>query len=59
MNKQQIIDTIERRAFEARLTISELCEKAGVHPSSWSRIKRTGNISVKTLRDMEGVLDNA
>ena len=56
MNKKPEIEAIEARAFAARRTIKEVCEAAEVHPSSWSRIKRTGVIGVKTLRNMETAL---
>lgn len=55
INKPEI-EAIEKRAYAVRRTIKEVCELAEVHPSSWSRIKRSGVVGVKTLRSMEDAL---
>lgn len=57
MDTNKAIETIERRAFEARLTGLELCARADVHNVSWSRAKNSKRISVKTLRKLEAALD--
>jgi hypothetical protein len=56
MDKQTAISEVERRAFEARRTMSEVCCEAGIVLSVWSRAKTRGKISVLTLRKVEDAL---
>lgn len=56
MDKAQAIAEIDRRAFEARLTATELCAAAKVHPVSWSRARKKSNPSVGTLKRLEDAL---
>lgn len=56
MDTQHAVAEIERRAFAARVTATEMCKKAGVHDASWSRAKRRGVIGVKLLRRLEDAL---
>jgi hypothetical protein len=56
MSQKQAIKAVESRAFAVRMTVTELCAAAGVPQPSWSRAKRRGTISVKTLRAMEETL---
>lgn len=39
MDQQDIIADIEERAAKLRLSINELCQNAGVHPTTFSRWK--------------------
>lgn len=41
MDQQAVIADIERRAFIAGVSISELCRLAGVHPTTFSRWKQS------------------
>lgn len=41
MDQQSIIADIEQRAHEARISISALCHRAGVHPTTFSRWKKS------------------
>ena len=50
------ISAVEKRALAARLTMAELCEKAGIPASSWSRAKSRGSIRPKTLKKVEDAL---
>jgi hypothetical protein len=43
MDQQEIINEIERRAWEARVSISCLCQRAGLHPTTFSRWKRSAD----------------
>lgn len=56
MDTETPISAIEARAYNARLTMKELCQAAGVHPSSWSRCKQLKRANVKTLRLLENEL---
>jgi hypothetical protein len=57
MDTETPILDIERRAYDARVTMKELCIASGVHPSSWSRCKQLKRASVVTLRTLESKLD--
>lgn len=48
---------VEDRAFAARKTMRQVCDKAGVYPSVWSRAKARGTISVDVMIRMEKALD--
>lgn len=41
MDQQSVIADIEERAFFAGVSISALCKSAGVHPTTFSRWKRS------------------
>ena len=41
MNQDTVIADIEQRAFAAGMSINALCRKAGVHPTTFSRWKRS------------------
>lgn len=41
MNQQEIIASLEARAKAAGLPIAEVCKRAGVHPTTFSRWKVT------------------
>jgi len=56
MDMKDDIFAVEQRAFRARLTVKELCERAKVFPSVWSRAKSRGRVSIDTLRKMETAL---
>lgn len=43
MDQQKIIADIEQRAHDERVSIRFLCQRAGVHPTTFSRWKRTEN----------------
>ena len=55
--EKAVFQDIERRAFDARMTVAELCAKAGVSPQAWSRAKSRKRVSVVTIRRMEAALD--
>lgn len=57
MTENNVFDAIESRAFAARLTMQELCQRAEIHQSVWSRAKARGSIRVKVLRRIEEQLD--
>jgi hypothetical protein len=50
------MEAVEQRAFAARITISDLCERARVHQSVWSRAKKRQTIRVKVLDRIEAAL---
>lgn len=41
MNQETVIADIEQRAFMAGVSINALCRKAGVHPTTFSRWKKS------------------
>lgn len=41
MNQETVIADIERRARNAGISIREVCIRAGVHPTTFSRWKRS------------------
>lgn len=41
MDQEAIITEIERRAHEARVSIATVCKRAGVHPTTFSRWKKS------------------
>lgn len=63
MDQQDIIADIERRAKEAGVSISELCEEAGIHPTTFSRWKRSDRnpapigATIKSLSALTDALD--
>lgn len=56
MSIEQAIEAVEQRAFDARVTLSTVCERAGIFPQVWSRAKRDKRASVSTLKRMEDAL---
>lgn len=59
MTQTDQLEAVEQRAFDARLTMQEVCERAGVAQSTWSRAKARGSIRVKTLRRIEAAVASA
>jgi len=57
MDKTNAIAEVERRAFNARKTMGEICSMADMHLATWSRAKGRGRISVGTITRVEQVLD--
>lgn len=63
MDQQDIIREIESRAAKLELSISELCQKAGVHPTTFSRWKVSEKnpqpigATIKSLSALTGELD--
>jgi transposase-like protein len=63
MDQQDIIATIEERAAKLELSISEVCQKAGVHPTTFSRWKKSEKnpqpigATIKSLSAITDVLD--
>lgn len=41
MNQEEIIASIEARAWEVGISINALCREAGVHPTTFSRWKKS------------------
>lgn len=60
MDQENLIADIEMRAFCAGISISALCREAGVHPTTFSRWKKSDRnpepISV-TLRSIKKIYD--
>jgi hypothetical protein len=50
------MNAVEQRAFDARLTMTELCGLARIAPSTWSRARSRGTIRPRTLKAMEDAL---
>lgn len=63
MDQQKIIREIEERAWEARVSISLLCQRAGIHPTTfwkWKKSRRNpqpGGASIKSLTKIFDALD--
>lgn len=63
MDQQTIIAEIEARASALGLTISQLCERAGIHATTFSRWKLSDKnpepvgATIKSLRALTDVLD--
>ena len=47
---------VERRAFDARKTVAQVCDIAGVYPSVWSRAKSRERVSIDVISRMERAL---
>ena len=43
MDQQSTVTDIEQKAYEERVSIRFLCQKAGIHPSTFWRWKKTEN----------------
>lgn len=41
MDQQSVIADIERKAYEARVSMRFVCQRAGVHPTTFSRWKKS------------------
>lgn len=41
MDQQAVIADIEQRAYEERVSIRYVCQRAGVHPTTFSRWKKS------------------
>lgn len=50
---------VEKRAAALRMTMGQVCEKADVAHSTWSRAKARGRIRATTLKAVEDFLDQA
>jgi hypothetical protein len=63
MDQQDIISEIEDRAAKLHLSIGELCRQANVHPTTFSRWKKSEKnpdpigATIKSLSKMIEVLD--
>jgi transcriptional regulator with XRE-family HTH domain len=63
MDQQDIIAAIESRAAKLDLSISELCQEAGVHPTTFSRWKKSEKnpqpigATIRSLSALTDVLD--
>jgi len=51
------IADVERRAFDARITMRNLCDRAGVYQATWSRAKARRAVSIDVLLRMERALE--
>jgi hypothetical protein len=51
------IDAIEARALAARITMPDLCRKAGKFPSSWYRARQRGRAEISLIAPLETALD--
>lgn len=65
MDQQAIIADLEARAAALGLPISEVCRKAGLHPTTFSRWKRSDKntdpigATIKSLNALDEVLRRA
>lgn len=59
MDQQQIIADLEARARQAGVSMSELCSRAGVHPTTVSRWKQADKfpLTFRTLDKLRNALD--
>lgn len=63
MDQQDIIATIESRAGKLGISISEVCQQAKVHPTTFSRWKKSEKnpqpigATIKSLSAITDVLD--
>ena len=53
MDNKTDINAVEQRAYKARVRIGEVCDRADVHRSVWSKAKTRGTVAVETLLRME------
>ncbi len=56
MTKTEQMQAVEDRAFAARRTMQQVCDRASVYPSVWSRAKSRGVVSVDVMVRMERAL---
>ena len=65
MDQQQIIAALEGRAKRLRLPMSEICKRAGIHPTTFSRWKvsdqnlRPINANLGSLSKIEAAISAA
>lgn len=60
MDKKTELEKLEKRAFDARIPMYKLCQRAGVAPSTVSRWRKDPSMmTAGTLRKLEVVLDGA
>lgn len=63
MDQQDIVAAIEDRAAKLGLSISDVCQQAGVHPTTFSRWKRSEKntqpigATIKSLSAITDALD--
>lgn len=63
MDQQDIIAVIEERAAKLKLSISDVCQEAGVHPTTFSRWKKSEKnpqpigATLKSLSALNDALD--
>lgn len=50
------LDALERRAHEARISMSDLCKRSGKFPQSWYRAKKRGRAEYKLIDALEATL---
>ncbi len=55
MNQEAIIADIEKRARAAGFSISQVCQRAGVHPTTFSRWKRSPRNSAPISANMASI----
>jgi hypothetical protein len=54
MDKEAEVARIEREATEVRLSPARLCERAGINPSTWWRVrKQPERLTLDTLGKLE------
>lgn len=63
MDQESIIADIEARAWSLGISINSLCKRAGVHPTTFSRWKKSERnpepigVTLKTVRKLYSALD--
>lgn len=57
MDIKAALGDIERRAFDARISLYKLCKEAGVAPSTVSRWRAGTKPGVSTIGSLEKALD--
>jgi hypothetical protein len=63
MDQQDIVASIEERAAKLKLSISDVCQEAGVHPTTFSRWKKSDKnpqpigATIKSLSALTDALD--
>jgi hypothetical protein len=63
MDQQDIVAVIEERAAKLKLSISDVCQEAGVHPTTFSRWKKSDKnpqpigATIKSLSALTDALD--
>jgi hypothetical protein len=48
---------IEARALAARVTMPDLCRRAGKFPTSWYRARKRGRADIRLIAPIERALD--
>jgi len=63
MDQESIIADIESRAWSVGISINALCKRAGVHPSTFSRWKKSERnpepigVTLKSVRKLHSALE--